>query len=79
MHANFVQLFGNGNLLVLCESHAGLLLAVAQGNVMNLDLIRKIPHLSGTLIKVPKACVPLIIAPGGFVIFKRHSVFPPLY
>ena len=34
-----VELLGDGHLFLAPEDHAGLLLAVAQGDVMNLDLL----------------------------------------
>ncbi len=70
MHARFGQAFGNPDLLILGEDDAGLLLAVAQGNVVKLDLLGEMELLDHRLGKVPRADEPLIGFPG----FSRHEI-----
>src|SRR5580704_14148260 len=65
------QRFGAPDLVVFGEDDAGLLFAVAQRDVVKLDLLRKMELIAHGALKVPRADEPLICLPG----FLRHNEF----
>ena len=72
MDPGFRERLGDGDLVVLVENDPGLLLAIAQGDVVYLDLARKIKAGADFFGKVPGAYKPLIGLPG----LVWHSVAP---
>src|SRR5215469_1321729 len=64
VHARFSQTFGDANLVVHGEDHAGLLLAIAQRDIMELDLLGEMKLLANRLLKIPRAHKPFIGLPG---------------
>ena len=60
VHAGFGQPFGNADLVVLGEDDAGLLLAIAQGDVVKLNLLGEMQLLANGVIEVPGTDKPLI-------------------
>ena len=63
VHAGFGQSFGDADLVVLREDHAGLLFAVAQRHVVKLNLLRELKIGIYCGIKIPRAYEPLICLP----------------
>ena len=73
VHAGFGQPFGDADLVVLGEDHAGLLLAVAQRDVVKLHLLGEMQLLAHRLREIPRADIPLICLPG----FLCHMLIVP--
>ena len=71
MHAGFGQRFGDADLVVFGEDDAGLLFAVAQRDVVKLDLLREMKLIAHRALKVPGTDEPLICLPR----FLRHNEF----
>ena len=71
MHAGFRQAFGDPDLVVFGEDDAGLLLAIAQGDVVDLDLLGEMELSADGVVEVPGADKPFICFPG----FLRHGTF----
>ncbi len=62
--AGFSQRLGNANLVILGEGNAGLLLAVSESDVMDLDLVREVEGSLDLLGKIPGAHKPVFGFPG---------------
>ena len=58
MDSHLGKPFRNGDLVVMREDKPGLLFAVAERHVMQLDLLRKIQLLSDLLRIVPRTVQP---------------------
>ena len=71
MNTGFGQRFGDPDLVVFREDDAGLLFAVAQRDVVKLDLLREMELIAHRALKVPRANEPLICLPR----FLRHDEF----
>ena len=65
--AGLGQPFGDANLIVLAEDHAGLLLAVAQRDVVDLDLFGELKILRHLRRVIPFTNEPVVGFPGGWV------------
>ena len=63
MDPGFGQLFGDRDLLVAPEDNSGLLFAIAQGDVMDTDLLWEVDGLKYLLIVVPGTGEPLVGLP----------------
>ena len=63
VHAGFRQRLGDADLFVLGEDDAGLLFAVAQSDVMNLDVLRELEVLGDLRRIIPLADEPVVRFP----------------
>jgi hypothetical protein len=65
VHTGFGQTLGDANLVVLGHDDAGLLLAVAQGDVVNLDVLGEFEIFGHVVSVIPFADEPVIGLPRG--------------
>ena len=64
MDSRFGKPFGDADLLVLGEDDAGLLLTVAQRDVVYLDVLGKTEVLDDFVREIPRAYEPFLFFPG---------------
>ena len=64
MDTGFGQSFGDANFIFLIKDDSRLLLAIAQRDVVKLDLLREVELIAHRALKVPRADKPLIRLPG---------------
>jgi hypothetical protein len=65
VHAGFRQAFRDADLFIFGKNDTGLLLAVAQGDVVDLDVLGELEVLGDFRRVVPLADEPVVRLPGG--------------